>query len=132
MASLAIDLSRVMSEQGLSISQAAKKLGVSTRTVRRFIKAGKLQAELVPGTFGDEYRIPELPPDLYKANPIDNAPEQTPGQVMDVIRDLQQQNMRLAAQLGAATERIRNLESQIKLLTGPKRPWWKRLLFIRG
>ena len=38
-------------------------------------------------------------------------------------------NLALAAQLGVATERIRNLESKVRLLTGAKqRPWWKRLL----
>ena len=37
-------------------------------------------------------------------------------------------NLALAAQLGVATERIRNLESEVKLLTiAARRPWWKRL-----
>jgi len=33
-----------MSTQGMNISQAAEKLGVSVRTVRRYIKAGKIKA----------------------------------------------------------------------------------------
>lgn len=129
-----------MSRQDLTISQAAKSLGVSTRTVRRFIKSGKIQAELVPGPFGQEYRIPELPPDLHKAKPTDNTPgqalgqtlSQTPGQVIDIIRELQERNLTLAAQLGAATERIRNLESQVKLLAAGTQPWWKRLFTRKG
>ncbi|MEA2085876.1 MAG: helix-turn-helix domain-containing protein [Chloroflexota bacterium] len=124
-----------MSRQDFTISQAAKSLGVSTRTVRRFIKSGKIQAELVPGPFGQEYRIPELPSDLHKAKPTDNTPgqapgqtlSQTPGQIVDIIRELQERNLTLAAQLGAATERIRNLESQVKLLAAGTQPWWKRL-----
>jgi FtsZ-binding cell division protein ZapB len=45
-----------------------------------------------------------------------------------IIRELHEKNLSLAAQLGAATERIRNLESQVKLLTVAKQqPWWKRL-----
>jgi len=32
-----------MSNQGLSIAKAAQKLGVSTKTIRRFIKAGKIK-----------------------------------------------------------------------------------------
>ena len=121
-----------MSRQGLTISQAAKSLGVSSRTVRRFIKSGKVHAELVPGPFGEEYRIFELPSQLHKTKPIDNTSVQTPTQVMDIVRELQERNLALAAQLGAATERIRNLESQLKLLTVAKQPWWKRLFGRKG
>jgi hypothetical protein len=47
---------------------------------------------------------------------------------MDIIRELQEKNLALAAQFGAATERIRSLESELKLLTAAaKQPWWKRL-----
>jgi excisionase family DNA binding protein len=121
-----------MSSRGLTIAQAAKSLGVSSRTVRRFIKSGKLHADLVPGPFGEEYRILELPPELGKVKPVDNTPGQTlvqtPVQVIDIVRELQEKNLALAAQLGAATERIRNLEKEVRLLTaGRQRPWWKRL-----
>jgi excisionase family DNA binding protein len=127
-----------MSRQGLTIAQAAKSLGVSSRTVRRFIKSGKIDGELVPGPFGQEYRILELPPEVRKPKPIDITPSQTssqtPIQVMDIIRELQEKNLALAAQLGIATERIRNLESEVKLLTVAKRkqPWWKRLFTGKG
>jgi len=121
--------------QGLSISQAARLLGVSSRTVRRYIKSGKIQAELANGVFGQEYRILELPPDLHKRKPVDNTPNQsptqTPIQFIDIIRELQEKNLGLAAQLGIATERIRNLENKVRLLTTVKQqPWWKRL-FMR-
>ncbi len=126
-----------MSSQGLSIAQAASKLGVSTRTVRRYIKAGKIRAELVDGRFGEEYRILELPPELYQAKPEIEipTPSQDPGQIpvqtMDIIRELQEKNLALAARLGAATERIRNLEDKVKLLTAARVPWWKRLFARR-
>ena len=125
-----------MSGQGLSIAEAARSLGVSTRTIRRYIKSGKINAELVPGPFGEEYRIIDLPPDLDRVKPLDNPPGQTsvqaPVQVMDMVRELQEKNLALAAQLGAATERIRNLENQVKLLTTPRQPWWKRLFGKTG
>ena len=118
-----------MSRQRLTIAQAARSLGVSARTVRRYIRSGKIDAELVPGPFGQEYRILELPVDLHKKEPLDNTAYQTPVQVIDIIRELQEKNLALAAQLGMATERIRNLEGEVRLLTGAKqRPWWKRLL----
>ena len=125
-----------MASQGLTIAQAARSLGVSSRTVRRFIKSGKISAELVPGPFGQEYRILELPPDLHKPKPIDNTPSQTPSQLpsqlMDIMRELQEKNLALAAQLGIARERIRNLESDVRLLTAAKQPWWKRLFSKKG
>jgi hypothetical protein len=58
----------------------------------------------------------------------------------DMIRELQEKNLALAAQLGAAAERIRNLEGQVKLL-GPPKPvrqpeesFWHRVhgLFVRN
>lgn len=126
----------------MNIAQVAEKLGVSTRTVRRYIKTGKIQAELVDGHFGEEYRIPELPPELFPAEKKTEAQStgQTSGQAhgqdlvqaIDIIRELQEKNLALAAQLGVATERVRNLESKIKLLSAPKTPWWKRFLIRRA
>ncbi len=126
-----------MSRQGLTIAQAAKSLGVSTRTIRRFIKSGKVGAELVPGPFGQEYRILKLPAELHKKKPLDNmhypTPVQTPVQFIDIVRELQDKNLALAAQLGAATERIRSLEGEVRLLTGARQqPWWKRLFGMKG
>ena len=124
-----------MSKQSLTIAEAAKSLGISTRTVRRYVKSGKIHAELILGPFGQEYRILELPVELRKSKPVDNTPDQssgqptgqTPVQVIDIIRELQEKNLALAAQLGVATERIRNLEKDMKLLTVAKQPWWKKL-----
>ena len=120
-----------MSGHDITIAQAAKRLGVSSRTVRRFIKSGKIRAQLVPGIYGDEYRISELPPQLGKQGPLDNNHGQTyvhtPEQLIDIVRELQEKNLALAAQLGAATERIRCLEREVKLLASGRQPWWKRL-----
>lgn len=121
-----------MSNQGITISQAAKKLGVSTRTVRRHIKSGKIRAELVSGPFGDEYRIYDLPQEPSgDKEPVDSTPGQTSIKDADgllaYIRELQEKNLALAARFGAASERIKNLESQVKLLTAPKQPWWRRI-----
>lgn len=137
-------MSTSLSKEGLTIAKAAEELGVSTRTIRRFIKAGKILAELVPGQFGDEYRIFEIPLNLQRQKRLDITPRktlsqtsrQTPVQIsaqfMEMIRELQEKNMTLAAQLGAATERIRALESQVKLLTTTRQPWWKRLFSRNG
>ncbi len=121
-----------MEGHGLTIGEAAKKLGVSARTVRRLIKSGKLKAELTDGVYGPEYRISGLPPEYQRSKPMDKNPVQTPDQFLTIIKELQEKNLALAAQLGAAAERIRGLESQVKLLTAPRKPWWQRLFRRQG
>ena len=136
-----------MSNQGFNINEAAKKLNVSTRTIRRHIKSGKIKAELIKGSFGDEYRILELPPqfdpnaDLDNDQAMDMRATSANGSVqgMELIRELQEKNLALAAQLGAAAERLRSMENQLKLLAPPpsvkmaKEPWWRRFqsFFVR-
>jgi hypothetical protein len=41
----------------MNLKEAAGKLGVSTVTARRWIKAGRLEAMVEPGRFGQEYTI---------------------------------------------------------------------------
>lgn len=128
-----------MPTQNYTINQAAEKLGVSTRTIRRYIKSGKIQAFLINGPFGEEYRIEELPDDLRKLDGLDSHSQTAldnhdplaaaSGDMMAVFRELQEKNLALAAQLGAATERVRQMEGQLKLLTDgkpPKTPWWQK------
>ena len=136
-----------------SISEAAELLNLSAKTIRRYIKSGKLPSIKVPTKFGDEYRIIEIPEDL-KQEAAAQAEAQSKVDILQEIQEkpesilntqqLYQDNIRLAAQLGAATERIHLLEEQIsalevKLLEAPKivpvasnpekprRSWWKRL-----
>ena len=134
-----------MPKQGFNINEAAKKLNVSTRTIRRHIKSGKIKAELIKGSFGDEYRILELPPQFDpsarsdREQAIDRRTGTGSVQGMELIRELQEKNLALAAQLGAAAERIRSMEGQLKLLAPPPsarmpgEPWWRRFqsFFIR-
>ncbi len=108
---------------GWTLTQAAKALGVSEKTVRRRIKNGTLRAETVEGKFGPEYRILELPGDTAAKQTLDT----NLGQLLDMLNRLQVENRDLAGHLGAAQERVRTLESQVKLLTTGKQPWWKRL-----
>ena len=131
-----------MTKQGVTIAQAALEMGVSTRTVRRYIKAGKIQAELVEGPFGEEYRIYQIldkKTEILQKNTVDNSfgqlssdngeTEQSQNmiQMLDYIKELQEKNLALAAQFGAASERVNNLENQIKLLGDGKKSWWQQL-----
>ena len=141
-------LVNAMSDQGLTIAEAAKTLGLSAKTIRRHIKDGKIPYVLVPGKFGEEYRILESSLSSIKKGTLDNATtveegdtqdsapalDTTPTWALGIIGDLQKTNHQLAGQLGAAQERIHELESQVRLLTRGQEPWWRRVfrLFKRG
>lgn len=45
-------------EKHLTIKQVAIQLQLSERTIRRWIKNGRLKAASFPGRYGVEYRIP--------------------------------------------------------------------------
>jgi MerR family copper efflux transcriptional regulator len=133
-----------MPDQGVTIAQAAKTLGVSPKTIRRHIKDGKIPHVLVQGKFGEEYRILDLP--SIKVETLDASgeegakPEGEPSAAsepqvdsnsklaIDLINDLQKTNLQLAAQLGAAQERIHELESRVMLLTTRRESLWRRTL----
>ncbi len=131
--------------EGLTIGQAAKVLKVSTKTVRRRIDQGVLSFELIPGKYGNEYRItglpgsPPLPKITKEPEPLDNslvhaldnslaqALDSSLAQALDMVAKLQQENRDLAGALGGAQEKVRNLQSQVLLYIEGKKPWWKRL-----
>ena len=118
----------MQNKEGLTITQAARAMRLSPKTVRRRIKEGKIPYKLVPGKYGDEYRITELPPDTINREAMDI----TPTLALDIIHRLEQENRNLAGQLGAALERVRVLETQVKLLTVGRQPWWRRLFKRMG
>lgn len=45
-------------QKHFTIKQVAEALQLSERTIRRWIKSGRLRAVEFPGRFGIEYRIP--------------------------------------------------------------------------
>lgn len=54
-----------MAEDWLSLVDAAKRLGVSPRTARRWVKEGRLPAELRPGPYGQTYYVPASAADTF-------------------------------------------------------------------
>ena len=114
----------MQNNEGLTLTQAARAMRLSPKTVRRQLRQGKIPFKLVPGKYGDEYRILELPPEKVR----DEAPDKTPTLALNIIQSLEQENRNLAGQLGASQERVRTLENQVKLLTAGKQPWWRQLL----
>jgi excisionase family DNA binding protein len=54
-------------EPSLSLREAADRLGVSARSVRRYVRSGQLEAVQVVGLHGPEYRVPEAALEAYSS-----------------------------------------------------------------
>jgi MerR family copper efflux transcriptional regulator len=122
-----------------SIAEAAALLNLSAKTIRRYIKSGKLPSVKVPTKFGDEYRITEIPEELRQEAAaqaevrasVDIVPSEETNTKLDA-QLLYQENIRMAAQLGAATERIRQLEEQLKQQENQLAPTQERVRQLEG
>jgi excisionase family DNA binding protein len=110
-----------MENVSYTINETAEMLNLSAKTIRRYIKSGKLPSTKVPTKFGDEYRITEIPEELKKEaaaqaeiqSKVSVVPAENPDIKLDVQK-LYQENLRMAAQMGMLAARIKQLEDQIK------------------
>jgi MerR family transcriptional regulator, copper efflux regulator len=115
-----IQCERMSHAQGYTLREAADALGVSTITIRRYIKSGKLKARLVPSKFGDTYIIEDLPVSTPPApdNTISTQP---------LINRIEQ----LSQEVGYWKARAEFLQERLLLLEAPrqtpKHTWWQRL-----
>jgi len=105
---------------GYTLREAAKALGVSIVTVRRYIKSGKIKARLVPSKFGESYIIDDLP--LLTKPLSDNTLSTQP-----LINRIEQ----LSQEVGYWKAKAESLQERLLLLEAPKQPpkqrWWQRL-----
>lgn len=146
-----------MNGQGWTVKQAAKALGQSEKTIRRRIKKGEIRAEQVSGKYGVEYRIKDI---NIISNPKSNRDIMTGSDTMvnvqgmtrgdtgvevleltrddamvkalDMIRELQLEIGKLAAHIGFLQAQLRETQDKMRLLTAPKKPWWRRLMWWKG
>ena len=106
--------------QGYTLREAAEALGVSTITIRRYIKSGKLKARLIPSKFGESYLIDDLP--MVNKPLSDNTMPTLP-----LINRIEQ----LSQEVGYWKARAEWLHERLLLLESPKQTtrhrWWQRL-----
>lgn len=121
-------------ESFLTISQAARSLGVSKDTVRRRIKKGELNAQKLNGPYGMAYYIREQ--DLARAQQITEvvpvSRQISPVQLQKIISDAVEPGQdEIRQELQELREEIKSLNRQLKeselTSKNPKQPWWKRL-----
>ena len=122
-----------MAKQYWTIKEAAEALGVSEKTVRRRIKDGILDAQQIPGKYGTEYRITLLKDALPMDKGLDIEENTALAKALDIIKALQEENERLAGQVGFLQAQVIELDSKVRLLAEPKRrrSWLQRLLWWR-
>ncbi len=120
-------------DSGLSIQEAAKRLGISEKTIRRRIKAGSLRASKLATSQGFEWRVHvdiqavqvdsqhvQQPP--LAAVQLDSQPQSSSDvlKALEIIERLQRENMELAGRLGFYQARTLELEERVKLLEAPR------------
>jgi hypothetical protein len=102
----------------LSLEDAALRLGLSSKTVRRYVKLGKLQGTQVPTSRGFQWMI-ELP---------DEEPVETTESAQ--MQDLRNVNQFLMSQLQTRDKQIEQLhillqQAQAALPSPVHRSWWR-------
>ena len=120
-----------------SIAEAARLKGVHPNTVRKYIRQGRIKADMVHGPYGVEYAIPETELDSLGVPVIDTSQGLTlteSGSLPRYLDTLTQVFQAALAELQASheqalaakdetitllTTRVHDLEQQVKLLSAP-------------
>lgn len=118
--------------EGMSVLEAAAALGLSEKTIYRYIKAGKLNATKRKTTTGYEWVVflsgPADTPDNLGAVPSVFRPAGPPGHpsgLPDSVVYLLERHEQLAAAYGRAMAENAALRQRV---AASERPWWRRLL----
>jgi excisionase family DNA binding protein len=106
-----------MGDEWFTLDKAAKHLGVSTRTLRRWIHAGKLQAELRPGPYGQQYLVPLK--QLGAVRLVHDVERMERGREAEVIPQLVEEHLRqrddaVRAEMDQLREEVRRAVERIE------------------
>ena len=117
----------------MTIKEAARRLGISERTVRRRIKDGSLPAELKQGDYGQQYFIPadvietaQVITDVVEVKRVHDGQALS----MAIVRAMEERDKALEGELiamreelAATREALEDLKNEIS--QQQRRPWWK-------
>jgi len=108
----------------LTVAESASYLGKSTKTIRRYLKAGLLPGERVNGKFGPEIRIPRQALDtLVRERSKASREEDDPYQVLRLYRKASQETRELVRKILTSTPEEEQKDSRGGFL---KPFFWKR------
>ncbi len=131
------DTTPATSKAHYSIAEAARLKGVHPNTVRKYIRQGRIKAEMIQGPYGVEYAIPETELDSLGVPVIDTAPGSTLTESRSLTRHLDTltqvfqtalaelqagHKQALAAKdetIALLTTRVQDLEQEVRLLKAP-------------
>ena len=119
-----------MNQEILTIAEYAQLRGISEKTVRRGVKAGKIPSTTVQGKFGPEYRIFHTQPGEDKANNGDGQNVQGSPSLVEAIMKLTDQIRDLSFLVGELRAKNEVLERKLLSMSTRKRkkkPWYKRI-----
>jgi excisionase family DNA binding protein len=130
-----LDSTAVQVDSSCSVQEAAARLGLSEKTIRRRIKAGTLSAFQRPTSQGFEWRVQlDSVSDHLDGQPVQVPPQVTvhvdstedpspaaatePGllKALDIVDRLQRENLELAGQVGFLQAKLQVAEQRILLL----------------
>lgn len=106
----------------VSLREAAERLGVSPRTMRRYVRDGTVSASQAVGPHGPEYRIEAATLDRLAATPGQSVKgsrgQVVPGALATVANTLAERVTQDAAALERAWSRVADLERENAELRG--------------
>jgi excisionase family DNA binding protein len=130
-----------MSDDWLSVEQAARALGISTKTVRRKIASGELPSRKEPTPRGERWLV-QLSGQIAPSTTLDtgqNAPVQSLLVLSQGFQALQEHNTGLAQELARVQDERVDMSRQLGRLEAElaaarteverlkkSRPWWQR------
>jgi len=117
----------------MTVTQVAEILGKTDRTIRNYIKEGRIKARHVENQFGWEYRVYDLgefasagtPPEKPAETPLETIDENKTEIAFRIVsrenqrlweeyKQLREANNRLAYDLGVRDQRIKELEQSLE------------------
>ncbi len=120
-----------------TIEEAATQIGVSTKTVRRYLRDGKLTGAQHPGRYGPQWRIdPQSLATLdaygqHHGQQIEIIPPDhagTPVQIIDrlttTITELQEELREQRTTIQHMAEDLTQMRAALDRLAPPRRGWW--------
>jgi len=114
---------RRKSVETVSVGEAARRLGVSTDTIRRRISKGELTAHQEPTPQGYRWQV-----ELELDNKAVNHESNLEALVITLQNQVQAQGEELDARRREVQELHVLLQTAQTALTAPNKPWWRRWL----